>query len=307
MPWPPPGGRALACGGAPDVVVGIAASGSLALARLPMPVVQITDATFAAVRPLYPIFQELGPLSRWQAERVERAGQRSSAALIVASSWARDSCLVDYATPPERVVVAPFGPAIEPERVDPEPSEDRILAPAARGREEDAALRVLAVAGDWHRKGGDRAVDAVAALRGQGVSATLTVVGEAPAGLPDWVRAPGRLDRAAMARAYAEHDVLLELTRGAAGGVTLADAAASGLPSVARRTGGVADVVQHGSTGFLVEDQDEALSALARLADGGTRRRMGAAARRRHEEVLSWDRWAAVALPVIERAGRGNP
>lgn len=275
----------------PDAVVGIAASGVLARARLDVPCVQITDATFRAIQGLYPQFTDLSAFARWQGDAIERAALRRSDQMVVASAWARRSLIDDYGAEPERITVAPFGPAVgNPDGMP-------------RRTPEDGVLRVLAVATDWHRKGGDRAVEVVGRLRDSGVAAVLTVLGDTPrTPLPTWVRAPGRVSRPQMAEEYARHDVLLELTRGAAGGITLADAAGFGLPCVVQSTGGVADVVVDGVTGSLVDDEDQAVRVLTELVDPELRDRRGAQARERFESVLSWDCWARKVLPVIERA-----
>ncbi|OAX67776.1 hypothetical protein A5N15_00800 [Rothia kristinae] len=127
----------------PDAVVGIAASGVLARARLDVPCVQITDATFRAIQGLYPQFTDLSAFARWQGDAIERAALRRSDQMVVASDWARRSLVEDYGAEPERITVAPFGPAVgNPDGMP-------------RRTSEDGVLRVLAVATDWHRKGGD--------------------------------------------------------------------------------------------------------------------------------------------------------
>ncbi len=72
-----------------------------------------------------------------------------------------------------------------------------------------------------------------------------------------------------MADLYAAHDVLLEPARANAGGVTLTDATASGLPVVATRTGGVPSIVDDGVTGFLVDADDPVREAVAALRMAG--------------------------------------
>jgi glycosyltransferase involved in cell wall biosynthesis len=67
-------------------------------------------------------------------------------------------------------------------------------------------------------------------------------------------------------------------------GVSVAEAAASGIPVVATRCGGILDQVVHGETGLLVEPRDiEGMSlAMLRLAvDRELRARLGLAARQR--------------------------
>ena len=64
-------------------------------------------------------------------------------------------------------------------------------------------------------------------------------------------------------------------------GLAVAEAMAAGLPVVAVRPGGFADLLVHGENGFLVDTQDQAFEAIMRLArDVALRCRIGEAARR---------------------------
>ncbi|MFC1734804.1 glycosyltransferase family 4 protein [Candidatus Hydrogenedentota bacterium] len=75
-------------------------------------------------------------------------------------------------------------------------------------------------------------------------------------------------------------------------GLVAVEAMASGLPVVATRVGGLQTIVEDGVTGFLVEPGDpfalsEKLEIL--LNDPELRRKMGAKARERAEELYDWD------------------
>jgi glycosyltransferase involved in cell wall biosynthesis len=156
------------------------------------------------------------------------------------------------------------------------------------------------VARDWTRKGGDLALATVERLRDEGVSCDLTVVGDGP-DLPAWVHRTGRLGREEVGPLYAAHDVLLETARANAGGVTLTDAAASGLPVVATRTGGVPSIVEDGVTGILVDPSrvvPEAVRAVSWLADPHHWSQFSDAALRRSRDELSWSRWAETAVDL---------
>ncbi len=68
-------------------------------------------------------------------------------------------------------------------------------------------------------------------------------------------------------------------------GLVVAEAMAAGLPVVAVRPGGFADLFDHGENGFLVDTQEDAYRAIMRLArDPALRRAIGAAARRTAQE-----------------------
>jgi phosphatidylinositol alpha-1,6-mannosyltransferase len=158
-------------------------------------------------------------------------------------------------------------------------------------------------------KGYDRAVRAVAALRDEFPALTLLVAGrgddqprlEALAstlGVADRVRFLGFVPDAELPALYRRADVFL-LPSGSPDvdalnvegyGIVFAEAAASGVPSIAYRLGGVTDAVVDGETGFLTAPEEPALhDALRRLLrDGALRERLGSAARRHAERALAW-------------------
>ena len=83
----------------------------------------------------------------------------------------------------------------------------------------------------------------------------------------------------ALAAYYAAADVLAWPAVGEAYGMALLEAQAAGLPVVAGRVRGVADVVRHGETGLLADHAEGFAAALRRmLGDAALRRRLGAAA-----------------------------
>lgn len=85
-------------------------------------------------------------------------------------------------------------------------------------------------------------------------------------------------------------------------GIVFLEAAACGVPQVAGASGGSAEAVADGETGFVVERPDDPLAveaALARLLDDpDLRRGMGEAARRRAEDRFDYDKLA----PALDRA-----
>lgn len=284
---------------APDVVVAVVASTDIAfLGDVNAPIVQVTDATFDAIHGFYPMFSNLHPLSSAQAEIIAERSARATAMFVASSQWAIDSLVHDYAVGTHQCVLAPTGPGVAP--------------PSAWQREaRSGPLRALLVASNWQRKGGDVAVDAVRRARARGVPASLTVVGDAPAGLPEWVSARGRLDAAALSTEYQNADVLLELTSANAAGVTLTDAAAHGLPVIATRVGGVGSIVLDGATGVLVKTTDassstafaeRAADALATLQDPSVRTRMSAAAREHWQTDLTWAAWTTRTMSACAQA-----
>jgi phosphatidylinositol alpha-1,6-mannosyltransferase len=79
-------------------------------------------------------------------------------------------------------------------------------------------------------------------------------------------------------------------------GISLLEAAASALPAVASRTGGIPDAVRDGETGLLVDPDnvEEVCRTVRILLDNPERaREMGRAGRRAVETYYNWDRVAA--------------
>lgn len=89
-------------------------------------------------------------------------------------------------------------------------------------------------------------------------------------------------------------------------GIVFLEAAAAGVASVAGRSGGSAEAVHDGVTGFVVDDPrsvDEVEEALHRLLlESGRAAAMGAAARARAVRDFSYDRLAAALGDALEAA-----
>lgn len=116
------------------------------------------------------------------------------------------------------------------------------------------------------------------------------------------VFAPATQDIAAY---FTAADAFLFPTPYDAFGMVILEAMAAGLPVVATREAGAAELIEHRREGLLLEDPRD-VETVARygrelLADGTLRRRLGEAARRR-AEAQSWDRVAAQTLAVYREA-----
>lgn len=276
----------------PDIeaIVTIAASTDVLDAPISVPLVQVTDATFPAVLDFYPFATGLGPRGSRQGRTVEKLSAESTAAYVVASTWAAQSLTRDVGVPHDRVVVAPFGPGIDSPH-----SVPRRTTPSSQ-------LRLLLVAADWSRKRGHLAVELASRLREER-DVTLTVIGEAPTSLPDWVDCRGRVSRDVMPDVYRNHDVLLDPSNANAAGVVLTDALIAGLPVLCCAVGGAADIVRHGHTGWTVDPESFVSEGAALLGgiDAGLLRTLSSTARDDAGQRLSWDRWGDTVIDALGR------
>jgi colanic acid/amylovoran biosynthesis glycosyltransferase len=183
------------------------------------------------------------------------------------------------------------------------------FARVERRREPGAPLSLIMVGRLVEKKGHRDALEALARLRSSGSRATLTIVGAGPTrkllegevarlGLGTEVVFVGSLDRDALTLRLAEADVLVHCSVTPADGDVegipnvVVEGAATGLPVVATRHGGLPEVVEDGRTGLLVPEGDpEALAgALRRLQDAATRSGLGGAGAARVREAFDLKR-----------------
>lgn len=174
---------------------------------------------------------------------------------------------------------------------------------------DDDAEVVVAVSRLVPRKGFDTAIRAVSALSSRRPRLVLAIAGagrdrERLEKLARETKAPvrflGRVSNEDLPRLYGCADVSIMLCRNRwAGleqegfGIVFVEAAACGVPAVAGASGGAAEAVIDGETGFVVSDPRDVAAVVARLEelfdDPERRRRMGDAARRRAEVEFSYD------------------
>ena len=234
-----------------------------------------------------------------------------AAVLVAISRWTRDLCLsvldelgfdggrLDLRTVPLGTDPARFRPGIDPSSV-------RSRYGLDRGR------WLLSVARLTPHKGIDTGLRVLARLRERYPDLSYAVVGSGGQlrALQEMAQSLGVADRVRFLTAVPDSDLpglyncaeiycgLSRWTEGAVEGfgISLVEAAASGLPVVAGRSGGVPEAVHEGETGLLVDPTglDEVGGALQNLLDDrALAGRLGAAGRRAVETYYNWDRVTA--------------
>ena len=223
-------------------------------------------------------------------------------------------------------------PGVDVDRFTPSADDDpatRALTRKRLGLPETAPL-VVGVSRLVPRKGFDVLIDAVArldrfhhpggepvhlAIAGSGRDRDRLARRAARAGLGDRFHLLGRVPDEDLAAVYGAADVFAMCCRERWGGleaegfgIVFLEAAASGVPAVAGRSGGAWEAVEDGGTGFVVDplDAGAVAAALQRLlADPALRRRMGTAARTRAEQDFNYDVLAARLAPLAggDRSG----
>ncbi|MFH1502686.1 MAG: glycosyltransferase family 4 protein [Candidatus Eisenbacteria bacterium] len=277
-----------------DAAVAPAASAVIAYLKTDVPIVYVSDATFALLEGYYPDFSDLCAASSRDGHALEALAIANAAAVSYPSAWAARSAERDYGAPGGKLHVMPFG--VNFENV---PGREEVLS-----RPRSERIELLLVGKQWERKGGDTAVETLLELERMGVDAALTVCGCAP---PPGTRHP-RLrvvpfldkndphERAELVRLYSTADVLILPTRSECLGMVVAEANAFGLPAFVSATGGLPEVVRDGVNGYAlpVEARGGEYARLLRdVWSGGERiRALSEASRNEYETRLNWDSWA---------------
>jgi glycosyltransferase involved in cell wall biosynthesis len=287
-----------------DVIFAAVASTEIARLRTRIPIVYLSDGTFALLHDYYPWLTNLSPLSVWEGHRIERAAIAKARVLLYSTEWAGRSAIQDYGAATERIHVIPYGANLtEP------PTREEVGS-----RKVGAVIRLLFLGADWERKGGPIAVETLRALQKRNVRVELTVCGCTPpdASRIEGVRVIPFLDKRDEANSrqfrqlLLDSDLLLVPTRADCSPIVFCEASAYGLPVVSTDTGGVSGVVREGQNGLLLplsaggDEYAERIQALLRAE--GRYEALARASRAAFEETLNWDAWGRQAARVLDLA-----
>jgi glycosyltransferase involved in cell wall biosynthesis len=175
---------------------------------------------------------------------------------IAPSNWMADEAMKSGMFA-ERPIVIPY--SVDVDRFRP---LDKLATRRMLGLREDRFTVLVSAYNLFDERKGVK--HAIAALKAFGASAQVVLVG-APdpsllsAGIGEEVRVTGYIgDPNQLAKYYAAADVFLFPTLADNLPNSILETMASGTPTIAFRTGGVPDMIDHGTNGWLVEPGDEA-------------------------------------------------
>ena len=232
-----------------------------------------------------------------------RLNQRAFGAarhLVTWSQWAKDSLIVDYGVPADKITVIPPGIDAALWQAPPRPTRP------------GAGVNILFVGGDFARKGGDTLLEAFQQLPAT-LNAQLHVVTKTERvgqGCPSVTVHHGVAPNSERLRQlFAQADLFAFPTRGDCLPLAVMEALAAGLPVITTGVGALAEAVTHGETGLVVPPGDpQALaSAIRALAsDAALRLRLG-----EHAREAALDRFSAATnyrrlVDTVKRAASGE-
>jgi glycosyltransferase involved in cell wall biosynthesis len=217
------------------------------------PIVFWADATFAGLVDYYPYHSNLCYENVLNGMRMEQSALDRCTLALFASDWAAATAIKNYRVNPAKVRVVPFGANVECDRTP----ED--IAAIVRAKPQNQC-NLLFLGVNWHRKGGDLALEVARQLNQSGVKTQLTVIGCDPVSdqpLPDYVKPLGFVSKATaegrqtIDQAFAEAHFLILPSRAECYGIVFCEAASFGVPSLARNTGGIPTIIRSGINGKL--------------------------------------------------------
>jgi glycosyltransferase involved in cell wall biosynthesis len=286
-----------------DILFVSASSQLIAYLETDIPIIYMTDATFQQLQGYYPYFSNLPEYNIRQGIELDKKGFERSSHLMLASEWNKNSAIKDYGIDANKISVVPCGA-----NMDLIPAKtDLNLVPSGQ-------CRLLFLAVEWNRKGGDITLETFRLLKQKGLNPHLYIIGCVPPhdlSVETAITVIPFLDKnnpeefKQLQKIFFQTDFLLLPTRAECAGVVFSEASAYGIPSITTNTGGVSTYVQDGINGYAlpfnaaaneyarkIEELVSHPSALQSLKLSG---------RKYYEEKLNWDAWGRRFAEIMEQ------
>lgn len=214
------------------------------------PIVFWTDATFNNLLNFYPEYTNLCPETIKNGLAMEKSALQRTALAIYSSEWAARSAIKDFGIAPDKVAVVPFGANIQCNRTI---HDIENLAK----HKSPSTIKLLFLALEWQRKGGDKALAIVKKLNESGQRAELSIVGCSPIiePLPEYVKILGLISKATPAgraqidNLFAESHFLVLPTLADCTPIVFNEANSFGLPCLTTNVGGNSTIVRDNING----------------------------------------------------------
>ena len=219
------------------------------------PIVFWADATFANLIDFYPLYSNLCQESIDNGHLMERLALKKAKLAIYSSQWAAQTAIDYYQADPNKVKVVPFGANIKTNKIITEIKDSIESRPSNQ-------CKLLFLAVDWLRKGGNVALEVARELNNQGLNTELTVVGCQPnldEPLPNFVKALGFINKSnqegkkKIDRLIATSHFLIMPSIADCSPIVLCESNSLGTPCLATKVGGIPTIIRDDVNGRLFE------------------------------------------------------
>jgi glycosyltransferase involved in cell wall biosynthesis len=220
-----------------------------------LPIVFWADGTFANIQNFYPLYSNLPQEVIHDWHQMEKLALQKCKLAIYSSDWAAKSAIYDYGADPTKVKVVPFGANIE------NTLSFETVKDAIESRPSDRC-KLLFMAVDWFRKGGDVAYQVAEKLNQSGLKTELTVVGCQPSitgKLPDFVKTLGFISKSTdegkkqIQQLFLESHFLILPTIADCTPIVFCEANSLGVPCLSTTVGGIPTTIHNDINGQLFD------------------------------------------------------
>lgn len=217
------------------------------------------DSNFGGMHNFYPEFKNLCRKTIENGNKIEQEALNRCELAIYSSNWAAETAIDNYDLDPKKVKVVPFGANLQGGR-DTNEVEQFI------SRRLHNKCKLLFVGIDWHRKGGDIALNVAQELNRKGLETELAVVGcrpECEVSLPDFVKIHGFISKSdsdgsrRLKKLFSESHFFIMPSRFEAYGVVFCEANSFGVPCIGSDVGGIPTIIRNDVNGKLFSPDDE--------------------------------------------------
>ncbi|MBE9044874.1 glycosyltransferase family 4 protein [Pleurocapsales cyanobacterium LEGE 10410] len=281
-----------------DVLLAITVDPLVAFLQTEVPLIHHSDTTFAAMADYYPSYSSIWKFCRDRGDRYTARALSDSKICTFPSQWAANSAINDYGISPQKIRVIPYGANLS-------------TAPFEQISQVNHldSCQLLFIGRQWERKGGPIAFATLLELLSRGMNTNLVVVGCNPQITHEKLTVIPFLNK----QIPQDLELYLSLWQDSAFlfmpsnqetfGAIYAEAAAHGLPVIAKDTGGISSCVQHEVSGLLLPESssinDYANSIEKIWANPKIYHSFKKAARDRYDNILNWDIWAQKTILTV--------
>lgn len=293
----------------------ILAHGAMAIAELEteLPLIYWEDMPSTLFTQHYRRYQagDQATLMAWQTLE-DRAFSRVDH-LVLASDWSVQHLISERGVPADKISHIPFGANLMQT-----PTQSQVEN-WVQARPQDRC-ELIFIGKEWQRKGGPLCVEITQQLNQSGLPTRLTVIGCTP-DLPasDAFRCLGLIDKSSATdqqewnEALSQSHFLLMPSIAEGFGIAFAEASAYGVPSLARRVGGVPSAIVPDQNGCLFDPLAPAADYVgviqALFADRAAYLGLSQRSRERFEQRLNWpviaQEWQTLFTRLLSAQGEG--